>query len=201
LSQNGTLTLKSDTLTHNATTGDDGGAVETWGNITVSGGTVSDNSAPMLSDGVGGGIDAEGCGYSNSPPTVTISDVTLSGNSASEGGGLNLFCVQSATIGKGTLLTNNSAENGGGAILVADFKATITDATFMGNSVVGASPNDPGSGNLDVARANGDDLGSTVTMSKCTLEGVIGGTGTGALGIFNKGVPGTTLSVTDLTLT
>src|SRR5262249_54199603 len=103
---------------------DQGGAIFNNGTLTVSGSTLSGNSA-----GYGGGI------Y-NASGTLTVSDSTLSGNSASVfGGGIyNVFAT--LTVSDSTL-SGNSAQYGGGGIVNSRFgTVTVSGSTLYANSAL-----------------------------------------------------------------
>jgi hypothetical protein len=99
----GTATITNSVLSDNSTAGGDGGAIYNFGSITVDSSTISDNSATFT---FGGG------GIHNAGGTLSVTNSTLSGNSASEGGGI--FNSGSANVTSSTL-SNNSASNEGGA--------------------------------------------------------------------------------------
>ena len=98
-----------------------GGSVVSISGITVSGGNVS--------SGIGGG------GILNNGGNLTISDSTISGNSADQGGGIfnqgGTLTITSSTI------SDNSAIIGGGVFSNTDLsgpKTTITSSTISGNT-------------------------------------------------------------------
>jgi parallel beta-helix repeat protein len=90
-------------------------------NATITGFTIQNGMAT-----VGGGIYCE----SSSP---TISDNTISGNSASAYGGGICCYISIATISNNTI-SGNSAVNGGGGIYCNYSNPTIIDNTISGNS-------------------------------------------------------------------
>jgi CSLREA domain-containing protein len=77
------------------------GGIENFGTLTVTGSTISGNSAANT----GGGIDNRG--------TLTVADSTISGNSGGEGGGISNAGV--ATI-KSTIVAGNTAEDCDGTL-------------------------------------------------------------------------------------
>jgi hypothetical protein len=114
---NGTLTATNSTLTDN----DGGGIYNNSGTVTVTGSTLSGNSADT-----GGGI------Y-NLSGFLTVTNSTLSANTASgtSGGGgiynLDILLVQSST------LSGNSA-SGGGGIYSNGLSAVVRNSTLSGNT-------------------------------------------------------------------
>ena len=100
-----------------------GGSVVSISGITVSNGNVS--------SGIGGG------GILNNGGNLTISDSTISGNSADQGGGIfnqgGTLTITSSTI------SDNSANIGGGVFSNTDLsgpKTTITNSTISGNTAL-----------------------------------------------------------------
>ena len=99
----------------------DGGAIFSRENLSVTGSTISGNSARL-----GGGI------YSYGPTTINSS--AISGNSATgSGGGIHTRGVM--TITDSTIYDNSSNTDGGGVYAVAKRSTVmITGSTFFGNS-------------------------------------------------------------------
>jgi predicted outer membrane repeat protein len=100
----GTLTVRDSTFSYN--TAGNGGAIGTDGPATISGCTITYNSAGYY----GGGIASDG--------PISITNCTLSNNTAKVSGG-GIYCTTNAyyysftaTV-TGTTLSNNSAVNGG----------------------------------------------------------------------------------------
>jgi len=89
--------------------------------IAISGFTIRNGHA----GNAGGGIDNE------NNDTLTITNCTVSGNTAGLGGGM--FNGGPLTIGSITV-SGNSAANGGGIYNSGGGTATITDSTFSGNT-------------------------------------------------------------------
>jgi hypothetical protein len=115
-----TASISGVTISRGSTTGP-GGGLENYGAATLTGCTISGNSAGI--DGDGGGLENDG--------TATLTGCTISGNSAGDvGGGLD---------NKGTMtLTNctvsgNSARLSGGGLKNYG-TATLTNCTVSGNS-------------------------------------------------------------------
>jgi hypothetical protein len=104
-----------------------GGGVLNFGTLTVSGCTLSGNSADPFNpygSGYGGGI------YNDYGATLTVSGCTLSGNSAWLGGGI-LNRGKYATV-SGCTLSGNSASYGGGIYNTGTL--TVSGCTLTGNS-------------------------------------------------------------------
>jgi hypothetical protein len=97
---NGTLSVSGCTLSGNSA--DSGGGIGNAGTMTVQNSTLSGNSVGF---GFGGGIDNEG-GY------ITISGSTLSHNSAGNGGGI--FNAGNLDISGCTVSHNTATQDGGG---------------------------------------------------------------------------------------
>ncbi len=94
---NAGLEMTGGTISGNkATNGNGGGISNVSNNVTVSGGTISDNSAVL-----GGGIYTTG--------TTTVSGGTVSGNTATNGGGI--YTTGTFTISDGTISGNHAVPN------------------------------------------------------------------------------------------
>ena len=103
--------------------------------LTVTGGTIDDNSAFATSaaDGLGGGIDNDG-------GTATITGTTLANNQAadftSNGGGIEnhggLMSITDSTLSGNS--ANGMASDGGGIDNEGTGNLTIADSTLSGNS-------------------------------------------------------------------
>ena len=129
--QNGvTATISGLTVTDGvSTTGSGGGGIVNLGNLTLSGDTITGNSAvphsaPPVGDG--GGVLTEG--------PLTVVNSTISGNSAFSGGGIN--SVGAPVTVTGSTISANSASCGGG-IATSTGSLTVTNSTISGNSTSG----------------------------------------------------------------
>ena len=130
-----TTTLTAMAIEGNTATSatDAGGGIWSSGNLTITGSTISNNTAP---NGRGGGIHATGF--------TTIESSTISDNSAgSHGGGLYHAGISpgipllSAVILRSTISGNTVGGSGGGVYKVAG-GATIIGSVISGNTAVGS---------------------------------------------------------------
>jgi len=129
--------------------------------------TIANGSAP---NDFGGGIVNDG--------TLTVTNSTLSGNSAKFGGGI--FNGSGPLTVTNSILSGNNSINGGGGILNGG-PLTVTNSTFSGNSA---------------SLGGGISSGGPLTVTNSTFSGNTV-TGDGGGGIANAGV---TLTVTNSTL-
>jgi hypothetical protein len=193
----GTLSLNNSTVSGN--TANDGGGLDNGGfdipngflphpaAMTVTNSTISNNTALLLAvpggyrGGYGGGIDVEANGS-----TLTLNNVSVTGNTASVGGG-GIFNTATATLGN-VALHGNSAGSGGG-VENSSGQLTVSNSTVSNNS---AGANGGGvensSGQLTVsnstladnsAAADGGgiyNLSGTVTIGNSTISGSSAGT-------------------------
>jgi hypothetical protein len=121
------VSISGITISGGQATSDSGGGIQnSFGTLTVSDSTITDNSASFA----GGGIQ-------NSFGTLTVSNSTISHNSAGEGGGIDTVNndteSQSTTITNSTISGNTSATSGGG---VNNFsgRTTIKFSTITKNT-------------------------------------------------------------------
>ncbi len=117
----GTVTLNHGTLTGNSSAAG-GGALATGATShnTLSSSVIYNNSAPGQP---GGGIHNTG--------TLTLTNVTLSGNSAQNGGGL--YNTGTATLSNVTVYENTAVANGGG-LYGSSGTLTVVNTLLGGNS-------------------------------------------------------------------
>ncbi len=113
----------------------------------------------------GGGVNCILC-------TVTLTNSTVSGNSAViEGGGL--FVVFGSLTIENSTISGNSASSYGGGVSSYGSTAAITNATIVGNSVSGYA-------------GGVSNYGGTVTITQCTISGNSAGLGGASYTIFGS---------------
>ncbi len=150
---NGKVTIRGSTFTNNTATAYGGALFNSIYNnnqTLVDSSTFSGNRVGGGSNGQGGAIWSTGDKASGglwttntNNTTLTVSNSTVSGNSASQqGGGIWLARHQSATgiVISNSAITGNTAtaSNGGGIVLGDVSKLAITNSTISGNQVTGA---------------------------------------------------------------
>jgi predicted outer membrane repeat protein len=146
----GAVTLNDITITGGDDTAgtDGGGALHTFGDVTVNGSTLTGNHT----DNEGGAIETE------NEATATLNQSTVAGNSAGgSGGGI---AAQGLTTVTQSTISNNTSGNNGGAMR-AYGGASVVNSTIVGNSSAG------GGASIDT---NGD-----VTLVYATIVGNTGG--------------------------
>jgi CSLREA domain-containing protein len=140
------------------------------------------------------GGNVNGGGISNSG-TLTLTNCTLSGNSAAVGVGGGIYnetggtlTLTNCTLSGNSAEGSNSATDGNGGGIFNSGKATLTNCTLSGNSTEGA-----GGGIYNAT-------GGTLTLTNCTLSGnsTRYGDANGGGGIYNE--TGGTLTLTNCTL-
>jgi hypothetical protein len=122
----GTMAVNNSTLSHNTSGGAGGAIAMLYGILTVNNSTLSDNSAETDD---GGGIYDLGYSYG---ATNTLNNCILSGNSASGYGGGIANDVNSILIVNNSTLSGNTASFGGG--IASDNTLTVNNSTLSGNS-------------------------------------------------------------------
>ena len=140
-----------------------GGGILNQGTLALDSSTVSGNTAPG-----GGGLFNDYWGNTY-PSTSTLTNVTFSGNSASQfsGGGVANGYFSSATLTNVMFSGNSAPQSGGGMSNDPYSSATLTNVTFTGNSAF------LGGGMSDVYAY------TTSTLSNVTFSGNTGGPGGG----------------------
>ncbi len=140
----GSLTLIGCAVSGNSASNNGGGLANNGGSLTLIGCAVSDNSAKDN----GGGVFTDGYG------TTTLTNCTVSGNTALKGG---VFTNQGTTLMTSCTVSGNSARYGAGVYTTTYGTATLTNVTVSGNS----------------ASVNGGGVYSsgTTTLTDCTIRG------------------------------
>ena len=144
----GTLTLTGCTVSGNTATSKGGGIYSGGGTLTILGGEVSNNSA------------IDGGGISGGNGALTLTGCTVSGNTATNsGGGLYLNGTKGTATLTGCTVSNNSAQLPGGGIDLFG-QLTLIGCTIRDNSS-GLS-----GGGIDSGGAK-----TTLTLTDCTVSG------------------------------
>jgi hypothetical protein len=152
----GALTISGCTVSGN--TAFEGGRIANFGTLTVSASTVSGNSAIDR----GGGILMDG-------PVVTVSGSTISNNATFAGGG-GIFVAAGALTVTGSTVSGNSAISGGGICNLRG-GVTISGSILSGNSATGVVISNP-SGVFPLPGVGGAIYnGAILTVSGCALAG------------------------------
>ena len=158
----GTATISDSTISGNtaAPVFDRGGGIANYGAVAIYNSTISGNTALD-----GGGIDNVTILNSSLQPTLTISDSTISGNSAAlTGGGIDNSGRATATISDSTI-SRNTADMGGG--ITNGGTETISDSTISGN----ISEVLPGRYDAKINIRGGISNDGTATISDSTISG------------------------------
>jgi len=115
----GTVTITGSTVSGN--TAANGGGVYTGDNITLTNSTVSGNTA----SNIGGGLNSNG-------GSIYITGGTISGNTAANGGGL--YGRSTVSLVNTTVSGNTASSNGGGIYLQSAGSVSLTNSIVLGNS-------------------------------------------------------------------
>ena len=127
----------------------------------ISGLTIEDGSASL-----GGGVDNSG--------NLTITNSTLSGNSATSGNGGGIWSGSGTLAIMGSTLSNNSATSGNGGGIYSGGTTTITNSTLSGNSANngGGSISNFGGGGGIYSTSSLGITGSTVSNNTASVDNV-----------------------------
>jgi hypothetical protein len=168
-----------------------GGLYVNGSSLTIASSAIATNQATGGKLGLGGSSDGVGeAGGLYNLGTLTVSDSTLSGNSANLGGGI--FNDHGTLTVSNSTLSGNSAGSGGGIYNWGTL--TVSDSTLSGNTGVYGGGIYNNSGRLTVSNStlSGNSAGDgggiyntgTLTVTGSTLSGNSAGDGGG---IYNEG--------------
>ena len=179
----GTLILNSSTVSGNTAADTGGGILNNGGTATLNSSTVSGNSATFA-----GGV------FNNA--ALTLTDATVSGNTASSDGG-GMYNGGTATL-SGSTVSANSATGGGGIYNAPGGNATLYSSTVSGNvaaysggilnaagAILSLQSNTTISGNTASSEGAGIGNNGTLGILNSTVSGNSAGTRGG--GIFHSG--------------
>ena len=121
------VTLSGLTITNGLADGNGGGGIFNHGGLTLGNCIVSDSSA-FIGNNQGGGI------RNNSGATLSISDSTISGNSAVGGGSGIHSSNAELTVTNSTITGNIGGGQGGGIFYNGGGTLTVTNSIISGNS-------------------------------------------------------------------
>jgi hypothetical protein len=173
------LTLTNGSVTGN-TTLFSGGGIDNVGTLQVSTCTISHNTVTDGFVGAGGGIYSTGYGH------ITVSYSTVSGNSATYGGGVGLEQGDSTMVISDSTLSSNNAKYSGGAFYnYGGATVTMTNCTLSGNAI----SNGTGGGGGIYNEGTGHNL-ARIDVINSTIAGNSAGVGGG---IRNGGYPANTI--------
>ena len=134
------VALDNVTLSNNRARCDGGGFFGTYfqdgGDVTIQNSVITGNDTGEIEFGNGGGVGFSN--YSYFEANATITDTTISGNSAiGEGGGVYAGFLTTLTISRSTISGNTTAGGGGGGIMLYATNATIENSTIAENETPG----------------------------------------------------------------
>ena len=166
-----------------ADSGNGGGICIDGSSAVIQNCTISANTA---SGGKGGGV----FNYNNGGGMITLTNCTLSGNTADDGGGVFNYNNGGGmiTLTNCTLSGNTATYNGGGVFNVISNAGTITltNCAISGNTAT----NDGGV-------SNNNNGGGMITLTNCAISGNTASGGEGGGGVYNFNGGGGTITLTN----
>jgi len=163
ISNHGNLTLTGSTISGNTASSRGGGVASRDGTMTLVDSTVSGNTAGVQSTGFGGGVSSIG-------DKLVLDTVVISNNGASEAGGGIAQYAADVTVTHSTI-SGNSARNGGG-VETSRGTLTITASTISGNTA-------------DRSGGGVYSYGGTITIGNSTISGNLAQTAGGGFYRYN----------------
>lgn len=177
------LTIRNSSQVSNntATHGDGGGILNFQGTVALTGSTVSNNHAPDGSSGSGSGAGICNCnsGVAGTVGTLTLTNITLSGNTAAmDGGGIHSDLGGTVTLTGGSV-TGNTAGRDGGGIHSDGAIVSLTGTTMTGNSTTagrgGGIFQNGGSLTVDSSTIGGSGASKNSANGTGSIQGLGGG--------------------------
>jgi len=169
--------VTNSSITNNHSTTDQGGGLFLInGASTITGSVVSGNTAGSGEDG--GGIYLNGSINANAPALLTITNSTISGNNAADGGGIFILSFATVAISGSTISGNTSTSAGGAGIINDGALLTVINSTISGNTISAGSQ---GGGGIFNNGASAVATVTSTTISSNTAPSTSGG------GILNNG--------------
>ncbi len=153
--------------------------------VAANGGGIINNDAALILTNVTvskstSDIDGGGISVSSSTGSLNLTDVVVTGNSAtgnySNGGGIHLSSGSAVTLSRSTVSNNVSAEDGGGIYFFSGGSLTMDDSTVSGNS-----------GNTVTSSAGGGGIylfATTTVIRNSTISGNSAKNAGGGIGNF-----------------
>jgi CSLREA domain-containing protein len=196
------LTLTNVAISGNTTTGDGGGVYSDHA-LTISGSTITGNTADS-----GGGIATFGKYGPAGGAAISITGSNIDNNQAASGSGGGIFASHgSLSLTGSTVSGNTSSEGGGGIVSLAKYGTTIDSSTISNNTaprggglgVAGPFPNDENFVRVQASTISGNQASNgagieinaiesaPVTVTASTISGNQGGSGSFGGGVLVAG--------------
>lgn len=185
-----TLTLINSTVSNNEAF--DGGGILNSGTLTVTNSTISDNASDVTAGGGGGGGV-----YNNPGGTVTVTDSTFAGNSASNAGGGGIYNDGGTFTVTNSTIAGNSAIYIGGGIYNAGI-LTAKNILLANNVAYSGTANcvlDSGTATSLGYNVSDDDTCTSSFTATGDENNVIPGAGLDPKGLQNNGGPTQTIAL------
>jgi len=192
----GTLTLSGDTIANNSTP-EEGGGVEnattpvgiSATNTVFSGNradtSVNSGDTNATAIGEGGGLDFAERSFSPATPQSTLTNVTISSNTAAQGNGGGIATASGLLISSSVFQNNSAADSGGGLysdVLPPEIETAVTNSNFLSNSATETGG----------AISGGTDTTASGNMLQVGLSRIFGNTSTNGYGGVAAGASGST---------
>jgi fibronectin type 3 domain-containing protein len=177
IGRNGNLLMNDNTfITGNSTNSSyGGGGVYCWGNFTMNGGKIINNSAINNDTDGGGGVIV--VGTTTIKGVFTMNDGEISGNSSASGGGGVSIDGGIFTM-NGGVISGNSANSGGGVYIYNYYGGTVTmNGGVISNNVSNSNGNFGGGGGVYIYYGSFTMNSGTISGNVSNSVGFFGGGG------------------------
>lgn len=177
IGRNGNLLMNDNTfITGNSTNSSyGGGGVYCWGNFTMNGGKIINNSAINNDTDGGGGVIV--VGTTSIKGVFTMNDGEISGNSSASGGGGVSIDGGIFTM-NGGVISGNNANSGGGVYIYNYYGGTVTmNGGVISNNVSNSNGNFGGGGGVYIYYGSFTMNSGTISGNVSNSVGFFGGGG------------------------
>jgi hypothetical protein len=202
------LTIKTSTISGNTANGGKGGLAGAGGAAGTGGSYTYNGTHVVAQKGsagyAGNSVSSSGGGIYSSYSNLALSQVTVAGNTAGNGGGVAIFQDPVASIHNSTIALNKARVSGGGLFVTLD---TVPDPVYVVSTIIARN-------SVTLSKSGAPDVSGEITAAFTLIgnqTGAIvdsdinsdpnflqsfGGT-TGTLGLHDGGVTGTLLATTN----
>jgi Right handed beta helix region len=192
-----TVLISGTTITGNSVSGSGGGLSASGGlSVTIQNSSITNNTASGMGVILGGGGGGIGVRRLSTPPAISLTNTTVSGNASKKGGGIytigNLL-LDSCTVSGNTAMASNGYPNTGSGGGIYDGYVGVSNSVTIRNSTISGNSAGYGGGAAIFVNSTGSITiqNSTITNNSATQGGgIASGFGPTAISLVSTIVSG-----------